>query len=1141
MGLVNFLQTLAREVWLGFAVGIHISRIVDAAQSLQSLSQEDSQAYGQFLIKVLQATANSKDDSQVVYPLLAKNTDKLDGVLAEILRRWGTNTLREADADEAKYLAAAIVGFSNLIQQFPLGDKASNMEIAITGYEVPLTVYTRDRFPYEWAMTQHNLGAAYCDRIAGEKRENLESAIACFTRALEELTRDRFPQDWAMTQYNLGLAYWERIAGEKRENVETAIACFTRALAEYTRDRFPQQWAMTQHNLGAAYWNRIAGEKRENLESAIACYTRALAEYSRDRFPQDWADTQNNLGSAYWNRIAREKGENLESAIACFTRALEERTRDRFPYEWAVTQQNLGLAYCDRIAGEKGENVETAIACFTRALEERTRDRFPYEWARTQNNLGNAYSDRIAGEKRENLEQAIACYTQALEEYTRERFPYDWAMTQNNLGNAYRDRIAGEKRENLEQAIACFTRALEELTRDRFPQDWATTQQNLGTAYCDRIAGEKGENLESAINCHTRALEEYTRDRFPYEWARTQQNLGSAYWKRIAGEKRENVEQAITCYTEALKVFRPQALPNNCRNTAWLLGNLYARENRWTEATQPYQTALEAVEVLYEQSLTLTGKQEELAATGDLFHRTACALTRVGNLESAAVTLERGRARNLSETLARDRADLEQVQLLAPAVYASYQEAASLLRELEAQERLRSTLEAKNEVRATPQANLQQILQARKQLNQAKEQIRQLPGYENFLALPTFADISRALQPHQPLIYLTTTEYGSLALIVHRTATTDATVTSLQIDSLTDAGLRELLVGTQEAFLSEESWFGAYFNRQNNPQNWFDTIDAVTNQLWSKLMEPVISHLQQKGVQQAVLIPTGLLGLLPLHAAWTEDAAKPSHRRYALDEIAFTYAPNALSLNNARDIARRISPNTILAVDEPRPVSANPLPNSEREVQTAIETFPNHRLFKHEQAKQPAVKNALANYSVLHFSCHGYANFNEPLDSGLLMANDERLSLRDLFDLRLTGIRLAVLSACETALPGIETIDEVISLPIGMLQAGVAGVAASLWSVADISTMMLMARFYDLWRKENLELPEALGQAQQWVRDTTNGEKVAYFKNLLPEFSTSKMAADTADALYKQVIRKRPDARDFAHPFYWAAFTYTGV
>jgi CHAT domain-containing protein len=539
--------------WLqGLASYLKEALNLDTKVDLPSLSEEEIQVYFQFLMDVLQATANSNGNAQVIYPLLAKNTDKLDGVLAEILRRWGTNTLREAEADKVEYLAAVIVAFSNLIQQFPLGNKASNMEIAIAGYEVALTVFTRERFPQDWAMTQNNLGATYSNRIAGEKRENLE--------------------------------------------------------------------------------------------------------------------------------------------------------------------------------------------------------------------------------------------------------------------------------------------------------------------------------------------------------------------------------QAIACYTEALKVFLPQALPTECRKTARLLGNLYAKENRWTEATQPYQTALEAVEVLYEQSLTLTGKQEELAATGDLFHRTACALTRVGNLESAAVTLERGRARNLSETLARDRADLEQVQLLA-----------------------------------------------------------------------------------------------------------------------------------------------------------------------------------------------------------------------------FTYAPNALSLNNARDIARRISPNTMLAVDEPRPVSANLLPNSEREVQTAIETFPNHRVFRHEQATQPAVKNALANYSVLHFSCHGYANFNEPLDSGLLMANDERLSLRDLFDLRLTGIRLAVLSACETALPGIETIDEVVSLPIGMLQAGVAGVAASLWSVADISTMMLMARFYDLWRKEGLELPEALRQAQQWVRDTTNGEKVVYFKTLLPEFSTSKMAAETADALYKQVIRKRPDARDFAHPFYWAAFTYTGV
>ncbi len=122
----NRLRNLAMQ--LGEALNL------DNQVDLQSLSKEEKQAYFQFLGEVLQATSESNGNSQVVYPLLIKNTDKLDGVLAGILRRWGTNVLREAQADEAKSLASDIGNFSNLIEQFSLGDKASNMEIAIAGY-----------------------------------------------------------------------------------------------------------------------------------------------------------------------------------------------------------------------------------------------------------------------------------------------------------------------------------------------------------------------------------------------------------------------------------------------------------------------------------------------------------------------------------------------------------------------------------------------------------------------------------------------------------------------------------------------------------------------------------------------------------------------------------------------------------------------------------------------------------------------------------------------------------------------------------------------------------------------------------------------------------------------------------------------
>ncbi|OUL33821.1 hypothetical protein BV375_06395, partial [Nostoc sp. 106C] len=148
----NWLQSLAMQPM----EALNLDTIVD----LQSLGEEEIKAYFQFLMEVLQATENSMGNCQVVYPLLAKNIGKLDGALAEILRCWGTNILRKAQADEAEYLAAVIVEFSNIIKQFPWANKASNMEIAITGYEVVLKVCTKEALPIDWAATQNNLANA---------------------------------------------------------------------------------------------------------------------------------------------------------------------------------------------------------------------------------------------------------------------------------------------------------------------------------------------------------------------------------------------------------------------------------------------------------------------------------------------------------------------------------------------------------------------------------------------------------------------------------------------------------------------------------------------------------------------------------------------------------------------------------------------------------------------------------------------------------------------------------------------------------------------------------------------------------------------------------------------------------------------
>jgi len=82
-----------------------------------------------FLLEVLQATSDSRHNPRVVYPLLQKNLPLLDDNFARILYDWGTAKLAEVEAEQAQAIAAVIGEFSNLIQQFPLGSQATNLEI----------------------------------------------------------------------------------------------------------------------------------------------------------------------------------------------------------------------------------------------------------------------------------------------------------------------------------------------------------------------------------------------------------------------------------------------------------------------------------------------------------------------------------------------------------------------------------------------------------------------------------------------------------------------------------------------------------------------------------------------------------------------------------------------------------------------------------------------------------------------------------------------------------------------------------------------------------------------------------------------------------------------------------------------------
>ncbi|NER80566.1 MAG: tetratricopeptide repeat protein, partial [Leptolyngbya sp. SIO1D8] len=130
-----------------------------------------------------QCCAQAKADKKPVNQFLKSNVAKLNNALLEALPLVFTKLSTDERLKDRQNVASLFGVFGNALQDFPLGDRALNLELSITAYQVALKVFTRDAFPEKWAGTQNNLGNAYRDRIRGERSENVEQAIAAYELA----------------------------------------------------------------------------------------------------------------------------------------------------------------------------------------------------------------------------------------------------------------------------------------------------------------------------------------------------------------------------------------------------------------------------------------------------------------------------------------------------------------------------------------------------------------------------------------------------------------------------------------------------------------------------------------------------------------------------------------------------------------------------------------------------------------------------------------------------------------------------------------------------------------------------------------------------------------------------------------------
>ena len=1072
-------------------------------------------------------------------------------------------------------------------------------------------------------------------RASGRPDRSAAARTSLLNAAIMRAQNDHHipPEVLASLHIRLWEALDENISSANRETREDGIASLHAALRVYRLDHYPQQYAMIHGNLGIAYWNRIEGERRANLEEAIHCYHEALRVYTYDAFPVLYAKIQSNLGLTYGDRIEGERRTNLEEAIGCYREALQVLTYDDFSEDYATTQNNLGIAYRNRIKGERRTNLEEAIGCYREALRVYTYSDYPVEHARIQNNLGLTYGDRIEGERRTNLEEAIGCYREALRVLTYDDFPINYAAIQNNLGNAYSDRIAGERRTNLEIALYCYHEALRIRTYEALPVDYASTQNNLGLTYSDRIEGDRQANQENAMRCFEEALRVYTFNRFPIQYRATLLNRAlvqadQGNWAGLADTCAKAMDAEDLLVSLAGGIAGQTSVLQRGHSAAVRGGFALAKMGRLGEAAVLLErgrargiAAALALDLADPKQVSDPIRRERYIAARNTLRQAQNNLNMpiVPQVDAERLPKDANARAQVLDNIHRqallDReAAFRQAKATFDAIVSEICSVENPTGFLQSSLDEATILQAAQHVGSghalvylltTPWGGL-----AIAALNSnpaagtvARFAALSLPQFTSHL-IDDLIESHAGSDPRRVLSGFGLTQEGSgFALLLQNwpggTLREKATVlhqanVAEGAGSTFEGAMQALLEIPECADLAvlplEQFRRDTQENRErlgllNN--TFFHLLlrlelDRCLTALSDVALRKLAGWLREEGATGITLIPCGALAAFPLAAAEVAPGM-------TLGEwLPTSVAPSARALLQTSDTKEtEVERAGVYAVGDPRPTH-QPLGWSEAESLTVARLARTVGLSGEAKvqimARRSWLIEKLQSGLVVDIACHGTFNSRQTLDSTLLLASHERLTLRDMIShtVELRGLRLSILSACQTAILDLRGArDEVRSLATAMYQAGAKAILAALWSVDDRATYLLIVRFAQIWlpRMDSMPPAEALAQAQHWLRTCTWADLAAWDAQEAitpteselhdagsdigvpssahtpedPKFAAqsrlatvrgrgSRLVSAKAEQMIREMSQGRPEMNQcpYADPIYWAAFQITG-
>jgi len=922
---------------------------------------------------------------------------------------------------------------------------------ALNYYQRSLNIFRELNNQTSVGSSLNNIGLVYSNQ--GYQEQALDYYQQALT--IQQKISDR--SGVASTLNNIGAAYSAQGKYQQAQNY------FQQALTIFKEIGEPNGISLSLNNIGSGL------EKLGQYRQALKSYQDALTISQKINTPAATGTAFNNIGGLYLALGEyREALQNFQQSLSISQqindRALQGKTLNNISvaynymgqYEPAMDSLNKALDIARNIPDREAEAATIAnIALVYHSQGQYQLALANYEKAATiSRELGDKGSEQriianIGGvyESLLEYEQAFVSLQEALKIQRQIGDKQAEGTTLNNIGVIL--RTAGK----YDEALDYFQQAQVLLHNIGSRREEAGTLTNIGELY--RIQGK----YQQAFDSHQKALKIQREIGDRLGEAGTISNIGGVYYSQNQLDKAMNYSQ------QSLVIFREIGGNSGKSKVLANLGFFLEKQGKIDDAIAHYQQSIEAIKFIQDKLTIEELKTSFAGGQFAIYERLIDLLLEQKRYEEAFNYVERSRAQAFLNQIARGTINfragapenlLQKEREIQAEIYNLNRQKNALYNQADELDRVQEKLTYLEK----EYANL---------LTQIK---RQSPEFASLVSvdIASLTEIQNHLTPDTTLVEYFVTEKRTLAFIITRN--------SFKYIPL-DVSRQELV--------KQITNFGKFYLDNPKPPS--------LAELYKHLIAPLKPYLKNPKI---AFVPHNVLHYLPF-------AALTNGESYLIDEYDLVTLPSASVLRYLPD-KRKPDNGRLLALGNPQ----LDLEAAEREVKAIAKLYNTTPLIGSE-ATETAVKSQAGNAGILHLAAHGKYSEQTPLFSTLYLAADEknkdgRLQVYEIYGLDLSSAtNLVVLSACETQISkllksqqvAITPGDEIVALNRAFLYAGTPSVIASLWSVDDEASGLLMQQFYTYLRAGKSK-SEALRLAQKDVR-----------------------------------VNK-------PHPYYWAAFVLTG-